>query len=765
MGEPLSFEGALASRLDLFKPSLLRVRDFLEKKTLEHNGGVQTPIIDNRGGYTDANTGDVCSSVAMSNMECVNNYTAFGSSVVDVVDFLMHYHIDLRGVRVSKHGKRNLLVLPDVTYAINSSATPTGALSYQPRERTRVQNDSGPSGISSSRRPRVCNYGQRRNPSDPPNYHTPAVTTSGTPSDTSGGRRDSTGAFSYQPQKCIRGSIFIQNNSGPSGISSSRTPRVCNNGRSRKPSSPPNYPTLAATTSGIPSDTATGHVDSIERIKDGFRSARPKYHHCCMAGGCPYDATQSFDNALAIKPQSFIVHLYELFTYAHTEMTSKGVKQGLDRPFSGFKHGGVSLHQLVSELDVICEQLTLDPYFSIVLQGVQSGQKPDFNIHDGFLFKGNQLCIPDTSLRLKIIKELHGEGHVGRDHTLQWVQASYFWPTMRKEMDRYVKRCHICQVSKGTTTNAGLYMPFPVPVQPWVDISMDFVLGLPRTQRGNDSIFVVVDHFSKMVHFIPCKKTTDAVNVAQLFFRDVYCLHGLPSFIVFYQDTRFLSHFSRSLWKMVNTQLNFSSAYHPQTDGQTEVVNRSLGNLLRCLVGDHVKAWDQKLCQAKFAHNHAVNRSTGFNPFQVVYSAQPRRPLDLMSLLVSGSVPKKVQDFVEGLREVHKVVRATWFELTPIGEYNKLSAKKIGPLEIVKKINSNAYHLKLPSHIRCSDVFNMKHLLPYHGDSSDDDHVVNSRANFVYLGGNDAGPSIKEQAILFLEAQDRVKKGPFFKRA
>ncbi|GJX99651.1 putative reverse transcriptase domain-containing protein [Tanacetum coccineum] len=255
--------------------------------------------------------------------------------------------------------------------------------------------------------------------------------------------------------------------------------------------------------------------------------------------------------------------------------------------------------------------------FSNVLQGVQSGQYPDFNIHDGFLFKGNQLCIPNTSLRLKIIKKLHGEGHVGRDRTLQLVQASYFWPTMRKEVDRYVKRYRICEVSKGTSTNAGLYRPMPVPAQPWVDISMDFVLGLPRTQRGNDSIFVVVDRFSKTV----------------------------------------------------------------------------------------------------------------------VYSAQPRGPLDLMSLLVSGSVPKKVQDFVEGLHEIHKAV-----------------PKKIGPLEIVKKINSNAYRLKLSSHIRCSDVFNVKHLLPYHGYSSDDDLVMNSRANFVYQEGNDAGSSVEERTILFLEA-------------
>ncbi|GJY74969.1 putative reverse transcriptase domain-containing protein [Tanacetum coccineum] len=197
---------------------------------------------------------------------------------------------------------------------------------------------------------------------------------------------------------------------------------------------------------------------------------------------------------------------------------------------------------------------------------------------------------------------------------------------------------------------------------------------------------------------------------------------------------------------MVNTQLNFSSAYHPQTDGQTEVVNRSLGNLLRCLVGDHVKAWDQKLCQAEFAHNHVVNRSTGFSLSLVVF-------------------PRKYRILLKGCVKFIKLFVTTWFELTLIGEYNKLSAKKIGPLKIVEKINSNAYHLKLPSHIRCSDVFNVKHLLPYHGDSSDDDLVVNSRANFVYPGGNDTVPSIEEWAILFLEAQDRVKKSPLFKRA
>lgn len=165
---------------------------------------------------------------------------------------------------------------------------------------------------------------------------------------------------------------------------------------------------------------------------------------------------------------------------------------------------------------------------------------------------------------------------MGRDRTLHFLSTSYFWPTLRRDVEHFVERCETCQRAKGHSTNDGLYMCLPIPTQPWTDISMDFVLGLPRTQKGYDSIFVVVDRFSKMVDLIPCKKTTDSLQVAILFFREIYRLHGLPSSIVFDRDSRFLGHFWRSLWKQLNTSLDLSSAYHPQSDGQTEVVNRSL---------------------------------------------------------------------------------------------------------------------------------------------------------------------------------------------
>ncbi|GJR66148.1 putative CCCH-type zinc finger family protein [Tanacetum coccineum] len=220
----------------------------------------------------------------------------------------------------------------------------------------------------------------------------------------------------------------------------------------------------------------------------------------------------------------------------------------------------------VKGFDTFKEMYSEDAYFGPVMQEVLRGQRYDYQVQDGLLFKGPQLCIPDCSLKEKIVAELHALGHFGQDKSIALVGRKYFWPKLRRDVTRHVERCQVCQRSKGVSTNVGLYTPLPVPSSPWNDVSMDFVLGLPCTQRRMDSIMVVVDRFSKMAHFIPCRKTMDASNIADLYFKEVFRLHGLPHTITSDRDPKFMGHLWRTLWKKMGTQLCFSTSYHPETD-------------------------------------------------------------------------------------------------------------------------------------------------------------------------------------------------------
>jgi transposase InsO family protein len=233
------------------------------------------------------------------------------------------------------------------------------------------------------------------------------------------------------------------------------------------------------------------------------------------------------------------------------------------------------------------------------------------------------------------LQEAHGSGLMGYFGVKKMedvLAAHFFWLRMQRDMERYVSRCTTCNKAKSRLNPHGPYMPLPVPRAPWEDISMDFVLGLPRTKRGRDSVFMVVDCFSKMVHFIPCHKTDNASHVADLFFNEVVRLHGVPNTIVFDRDAKFLSHFWRTLWYKLGTKLLFSTTCHPQTDGQMEVVNRTLSTMLWAVLKDNLRLWEECLPHIEFAYNRSIHFTTKLSPFMIVYGFNPRAPIDLLPL-------------------------------------------------------------------------------------------------------------------------------------
>ncbi|QHO56666.1 Transposon Ty3-I Gag-Pol polyprotein [Arachis hypogaea] len=174
-----------------------------------------------------------------------------------------------------------------------------------------------------------------------------------------------------------------------------------------------------------------------------------------------------------------------------------------------------------------------------------------------------------------------------------------------------------------------------------------------------------------MAHFIACHKTNDVTNIANLFFREVVCLHGVPQTIVSDRDVKFLSHFWKVLWDKLCTKLLYSTTCHPQTDGQTEVVNRILGTLLRVVVGKNLKTWKDYLPFIEFAYNRTIRSSIGFSPFELVYGFNPLTVLDLLPLSLSDIVSLDA----EGKAEKVKAMQLKAREL--LEKKNKLTAQRV----------------------------------------------------------------------------------------
>jgi hypothetical protein len=187
---------------------------------------------------------------------------------------------------------------------------------------------------------------------------------------------------------------------------------------------------------------------------------------------------------------------------------------------------------------------------------------------------------------------------------------------MNESVSIYVRECSLCDTSKSSNRKLGLYTPLPVPSHPWEIISMYFVGGLPMSNQNHEYLYVVVNCFSKICILIPCKKQVTAEQMAQMFFQHVWVHFGLPKSIIFDRDSRFIGNFWSSLWALMDTKLKKSTTFHPQTYGQTEVVNRKIVHLLHGYCNKHPKLWDEHLHYIQRAYNHAKLSSTQTSLFE-----------------------------------------------------------------------------------------------------------------------------------------------------
>ncbi|XP_045791606.1 uncharacterized protein LOC123886321 [Trifolium pratense] len=233
---------------------------------------------------------------------------------------------------------------------------------------------------------------------------------------------------------------------------------------------------------------------------------------------------------------------------------------------------------------------------------------------------------PSLPFCKSLLEEFHSSpsaGHMGIAKTLARLQANFWWEGMRNHVKQFVTGCSICQQVKYETKKpSGLLQPLPIPHAIWEDLSLDFITGLPPS-NGYSAILVVVDRFSKSVHLAALVPHYTAHKVALLFFDTVYKLHGMPRSLVSDRDPLFISKFWRELFTLCGTQLRMSTAYHPETDGQTEVYNRVLEQYLRSFVHHKPSQWSKFLSLAEWSYNTSVHSSTGHSPYQITFGKTP----------------------------------------------------------------------------------------------------------------------------------------------
>ena len=367
----------------------------------------------------------------------------------------------------------------------------------------------------------------------------------------------------------------------------------------------------------------------------------------------------------------------------------------------------------------------------------------------------HRLCVPTRKLQLRIISECHDTkfmAHPGENRLIAHLRRSFFWPRMRDMAQNFVKTCERCQKSKSRNTKLpGLQQPLPVPMVCWEEVSIDFMTKLPRSQKGNDMLMVVVDRLSKQAHFIPVKETYGATEMARVYHDNIFRHHGIPKAIISDRDPRFTAELWRELWEKLGTRLRMSTADHPQTDGQTEVVNRTINHMLRTtLTNDD---WESRLVDIEFAYNSLVNRTTGKSPFEITYGYVPLTPAtlhsdqppivdspferfaevrDAMITAQQASKTQADQNLTETIHQVGDLVLLAASRMQGGPQTQRTSKHKWqelwrGPYAIIDSHGDNAYTLDMPSTYRGHTTFNIRFLKPWFAGHEVEDETIDDR--------------------------------------
>jgi hypothetical protein len=402
-----------------------------------------------------------------------------------------------------------------------------------------------------------------------------------------------------------------------------------------------------------------------------------------------------------------------------------------------------------SHLDEIRTALKNDPFTINIQKRFKNYEEfldndEDFHFQDDLLYYKGLLYVPPGSIRLKILQARHdfpAAGHFGFNKTMELIARDYWWPQMWKYVKEFIRSCDTCARAKVPRHQPhGLLHPLPVPNGPWLSLSMDFITDLPSS-NSKDSILVVVDRFTKMAHFIPCNKTITGEETAKLFLDNIYRIHGLPDDIVSDRGAQFISNFWRGIFQLLHVKINLSTAYHPQTDGQTERVNQILEQYLRCTVNYQQDNWVDLLPLAEFAYNNTMHSSTKQTPFFANYGQHPRADPFQVKHVGSPAAEEfttylakihqeltfqlqqaqdRYKDYADQHRKIHpefKIGDRVWLlrkHIQTKRPSKKLDYQRFGPFKIIKQINPVSYRLELPSTMQIHPVFHVSLLEPYH---------------------------------------------------